>query len=85
MSSNSYTTLCPVCENTMDVCESNRPFPQIDCSCNHCGFSTFTEIDRQTLEEINENRYEWWEELITEDEYNKHNWHEYFSPLRDMK
>lgn len=82
MSSNSYTTQCPVCEWNMDVCESNRPFPQIDCSCNSCGFSTYTEVYRQTLEEINDNRFDWDEALITEEEYNKHDWHEYFISLK---
>ncbi len=78
MSSNSYTTSCPVCENDMDVCESNRPFPQIDCSCNHCGFSTYTNVSRQSLEEINSNRFDWDEEPISEIKYHKYDKHEHF-------
>lgn len=82
MSSNSYTASCPVCENDMDVCENNRPFPQTDCRCRVCGFATDTNIYRESLEAINDNRDEWWvEDQITEEEYHKHDWHEYFISL----
>lgn len=86
MSSHSYTASCPVCYWDMDVCESNRPFPQIDCWCRVCWFATATEVYRESLEAINDNREEWWvEELITEEEYKRYDWHEYFKSLQDTK
>ena len=84
MSSNSYTTVCPVCEWTLDVCESNRPYPSIDTWCRTCWFTTYTTRDRESLQTINDNRIEWDEEPITEEEYHKRDKDEYFSSLNDM-
>ena len=80
MSSNSYTASCPVCENDMDVCENNRPYPQTDCWCRVCWFATETVVYRESLEAINDNREEWWvEELITEKVYNERDDHPLFN------
>ena len=82
MSSNGYTAPCPVCWEDMDVCETDRPYPCIDCRCRTCGFTTYTIEARESLESCNSNREEWWEELITQKEYDKRSNHDMFVSMR---
>lgn len=81
MSSNSYTTICPVCQNdSLEVLESNRPYPTIDTWCRTCGFTTYTSKARESLEACNDNREEWWvEELLTQEQYDQYNDHPLFN------
>lgn len=85
MSSNSYTAPCPVCDNDMDVCESNRPYPQTDCRCRVCWFTSYTVESRESLEAINANREEWGERLISLKEYSKYDNHEMFVEQRNRE
>ena len=56
MSSHSYSSTCPNCNNDMDSCSSNRPYENTTHWCPHCGFVVTAVADYMDLEELNDYR-----------------------------
>lgn len=52
MSNNSFTTICPICnEDSLNVNSENRPYNRIDSNCTNCWFYTYTKEWRSSLAE----------------------------------
>ena len=66
MSSHSYDSTCPKCNESMDSCSENRPYDMVDHECLNCGFYTRTTVGRYDLEELNEYREEYYERFTCE-------------------
>lgn len=79
MSSNWFTTRCPVCgQETLEVYENSKPFENVDTQCLNCGFATYTEIDRLSLIDINDMREDNKQSPLTLEEYDKFSKHYLF-------
>ena len=59
MSGNSYGSVCPNCNENMNVYEDHKPHPYVSGDCLYCGFYLDTKTNQLTLEELNEQRYEY--------------------------
>lgn len=56
MSGYSSTCPCPNCGKEAELYEDHKPFPRADCTCNYCGFYTWTQAGYLDLESLNNNR-----------------------------
>ena len=72
MSGCSYWGTCPVCNNGKMNCYTDyKPFDNVSGECLGCGFVYFTQADRMSLEEINEQRQDFEQPKLTQKEYDK--------------
>lgn len=68
MSSHSYTSTCPNCNNEMNVSSSNRPYEQTSGDCSNCGFMFNTYGEYMSLESLNDRRQEDYNNLEHEEQ-----------------
>ncbi len=66
MASHSYDSECPKCNKSMDSWSENRPYDIVEHQCFNCGFYTSTTEGRLDLEELNENRGDYYERFPCE-------------------
>ena len=67
MSSNSYDSVCPKCNETMDSYSENRPYDMVEHECFNCGFYTRSTEGRYDLQELNEYREDYYERFPCKD------------------
>ena len=56
MSSHSYSSPCPHCEEDMNCWSDNKPYDTVGGECLHCGFNYWTVTETMPLDEIHERR-----------------------------
>ena len=69
MSSNSYISRCPVCNELMSCNVSSNPFQNVTGECLNCGFHYWTETGRMDIEEVDALRLNSGEKHITKKHY----------------
>jgi len=66
MSSHSYDSVCPKCNESMDSFSENRPYDMVDHECLNCGFYTENSEHMRSLEDLNDLRLDYYERFPCE-------------------
>lgn len=56
MSGVSDSTICPICEETMNTYTDHKPLDNVSGECYNCGFCYYTRTEQMTLKEVNDMR-----------------------------
>jgi len=63
MSGTSSSEICPICGKEMSVYSDYKPFDNVSGDCLNCGFIYYTKKEQMSLEEINERRKDYNEDM----------------------